>query len=87
MNVKKEHPEEEGNMATMELGKTGLKIEKNVTFKVYDNSSGAYFYYGPSLIVNGTLTAYSEDGTVIQTTAVSVPKTAPSKPATVADWF
>ena len=38
-------------------------------------------------IVNGTLTAYSEDGTVIQTTAVSVPRTAPSKPATVADWF
>ncbi len=38
-------------------------------------------------LVNGTLTAYSEDGAVLQTTAVSVPANAPTKPATITDWF
>lgn len=33
-----------------------IVIEENVTIEVYDNSSGMYLYYGPSLTLNGTVT-------------------------------
>ncbi len=35
---------------------TNVVIEENVTFQVYDNASGIYLYYGPSLELNGTIT-------------------------------
>lgn len=33
-----------------------LVVDENVTIEVYDNSSGMYLYYGPSLVLNGTIT-------------------------------
>lgn len=33
-----------------------LEIGENVTIEIYDNSSGMYMYYGPSLTLSGTIT-------------------------------
>lgn len=52
------------------VGKTNqIIIGKNVTFEIYDNAGGLYVYYGPSLVLDGTITggqnwgvAYLYDG-------------------------
>ena len=33
-----------------------IVVDENVTFEIYDNDSGMYVYYGPSLTVNGAIT-------------------------------
>ncbi|MBQ3097755.1 MAG: hypothetical protein IJC66_06315, partial [Kiritimatiellae bacterium] len=46
-----------GSDLAFTIGKpANIIVDKNVTFEIYDNASGMYLYYGPSLTVNGTIT-------------------------------
>ena len=38
------------------IGKAAtIVVDENVTFEIYDNASGMYLYYGPSLVINGSI--------------------------------